>query len=332
MADNVTTTELETALQELATGMGLSVVEYVQGLGYSTTTELATAITGVQGQINAITELDANNGAESLAEKIAAINAVLTDGGQIANIISLINANSAAIASEEARAIAAETALQTQTTANGNKATSNETAISDLAAVVAANKNVADTDGDSLLDGVNANALAIGILNGDDAVVGSVASSVKGEEDRAKAVEAANAQQATANETAITGLQGQIDSLTGAGGNGGNTTLAGLNVRVTNVENNLNDTTDVNGDLVKGNNSKIADLEAQAASASVAGPAAIAQALVDAKAYSDARDLKAASMDVCVIGNKFRQALGLADATCGNVPPANGGNGDGAVL
>ena len=30
MADNVTTTELETALQDLASEMGLSVVEYVQ--------------------------------------------------------------------------------------------------------------------------------------------------------------------------------------------------------------------------------------------------------------------------------------------------------------
>ena len=99
MADNVTTEELETALNDLAESQGKSTVEYVQSQGYSTITELADAINGVQTQITAITEMDADNGVESLAERIAAIKKVLEgEDGTVEDIFKLIQENEAAIA------------------------------------------------------------------------------------------------------------------------------------------------------------------------------------------------------------------------------------------
>ena len=97
MANNVTTTELELALQQLAQAMGLSVVEYVQSLGYATVEDISLSITAIQAQIDAITELDDTNGAESLAEKIKAINDILaTDAGAIEGILTQLLENKTA--------------------------------------------------------------------------------------------------------------------------------------------------------------------------------------------------------------------------------------------
>ena len=87
--------------------------------------------------------------------------------------------------------------------------------------------------------------------------------------------------------------------------------------RITVVENTLNDTTDEDGNLVKGIKSRVRDLETQA----VAN-------LNEAKTYADSVALKATSMDICAIGNSFRAALGLSSVDC-----SNGNNdGDGAVI
>lgn len=197
MADNVTTQELEDALNQLAESMGVSVKEYVQAQGYSTVEELTNAISNVQSQIDAIVTIDDSDGVETLAEKIKNLNAVLSnDAGELQNILDLIEQNSQAI---------------------------------------------------------------------QDAVGGD---------------------------------------------------LTALTDRVTVVEDTLNDTTDEDGNLVKGIKSRVGDLETQA----VAN-------LNEAKAYADSVALKASSMDICAIGNSFRAALGLSNSDC-----SDGGDGDGAVV
>lgn len=236
MADNVTTEELELALEQLAEGMGLSVVEYVNSLGYATVSEVGTHVSDLQGQIDAIIELDAENGVESLAEKVAAINAVLSDeNGVIQAIYTKIQENTAAIGAETARATGVEADLQSQITGN-------------TTALTALTNRVAVTEAD------------LAILKGDDTVVGSVANLIKTERERAEAAES--------------DLQAQITAITG------------------------------------GEAGSISDV------------------LQQAKDYSDANKLKAASMDMCKIGNKFRFGLGLADATCGGTEP----EGDGLVI
>jgi hypothetical protein len=77
MADNVTTEQLELALQQLANQMGLSTVEYVQSLGYETVAEVQAKVDALQTQIDAIVTIDENDGVETLAEKIELLNALL---------------------------------------------------------------------------------------------------------------------------------------------------------------------------------------------------------------------------------------------------------------
>lgn len=189
MSDNVTTDDLETALQQLADEMGLSTVEYVQSLGYATVADVAADVTNLQSQITAIVELDGEDGVESLAEKVQAINDVLSDeNGVIQAIYTKIQENATAIADETTRATGVEADLQSQ----------------------------------------------INNISG-----GATGSSTDFEE-------------------------------------------------------------------------RLSDVE---------------QAVEDAKAYSDANDLKAASMDICSIGNKFRQSLGLADNVCDS-EDASGDDGE----
>jgi len=112
MADNVTTEELEQALSDLASEMGLSVKEYVESLGYATVADLQASNEGLQAQITAITELDADNGAESLAEKIKAIHDVVSnEDGVVQEILNKILENKQAILDEVSRATAAEAEL-----------------------------------------------------------------------------------------------------------------------------------------------------------------------------------------------------------------------------
>ncbi len=356
MAENVTTEELEIALSDLAESMGLSVVEYVQSLGYATVAEVTAQGGDFQAQLDAITEIS-DNGVESLAEKIKAINDVLVDeNGVIQAIYTKIQENKQLALDETARATGVEADLQTQVTANLNKGNSNATAISDLTGVVSANKTASENADSALDTRVIATEGDLTTLKGDATVAGSVAHSVEQERLRAVASEANNRAVSDANiaseTTRATGvesdLQTQINDITGGGESsisslqdalnaeitratgieaGLRTDVDGANARAAVLEDTLNDTTDADDNLVKGHKTRISDLESGLSAEATARIAELAQTVLDMQAYSDARDLKASSMNMCSIGNKFRSSLGLADSTCDG-----SGDGDGAVL
>jgi len=325
MADNVTTDELEQALQDLASEMGLSVKEYVESLGYATVAELQAAEANLQAQITAITELDADNGAESLAEKIAAINAVISDeNGAIQNILGKILENKQAILDEVTRATAAEAALQSQITANANKTASNEAAITSIVSKANELKEAQDAvnaDVENRLSGVEG---TLETLTGDETVDGSIAKSIADEAARTNV--AISTAKTEAIDTAKAYTDEKIEAITGDTA----TTVAGLDERVTGVEKTLNDTTDEDGNLVKGVVTRLSDVEAKVDANEVKRVQELEQAVEELKAYSDARDLKASSMDICGIGNKFRASLGLAARDCSG--GTSGGDGDGAVI
>jgi hypothetical protein len=317
MADNVTTEELELALQQLAEGMGLSVVEYVQGLGYATVADVESDVNGLQSQINAILELDAENGVESLAEKVNAINAVISDeNGVIQAIYTKIQENTQEILNETLRATGVEADLQAQITSAVNAGNTNATAITSVqTALTALTGRVTLTEAD------------IATLKGDETVAGSIANLIKVETDRAVAKEAENRALIDINTAKTADLQSQINNLTG----GTSGSISEVSERVTVIEDTLNDTTDENGDLVKGIKTRLSDVESGLASEIARATAREDAVLAEAKAYTDANVLKASSMDVCSIGNKFRFALGLADKTCGGT---GGGEpeGDGMII
>ena len=316
MADNVTTEELEQALKDLANSMGLSVKEYVESLGYATVEDLVASKADLQAQITAITELDADNGAESLAEKIAAINAVVSDeDGVVQNILGKILENKQAILDETNRATDAEAGLQSQVTASLNKANANTTALENLSTKVDDNKSLQDainTDVEGRLSTVESD---VATLKGDETVDGSVAKQIAEEATRTN-VAIATAKTDAVNE-AKAYTDEQIEAITGDTAS----TVEGLDGRVTAVEETLTDTTDADGNLVKGVVSRVADVEAGLSSEIERATQAEADVLAQAKAYTDENTLKASSLDIASITDVFKSALGL---------PTD--SGDGATL
>ena len=120
------------------------------------------------------------------------------------------------------------------------------------------------------------------------------------------------------------GLQDAIDAL---GGNGSGS-LGDLEARVTANENDINDTTDGNDNLVKGLKTKVSDNAAAIAALGSQNTVDIENLRLEVINHSDSNDIHADTVDVCAIGNIFRTALGLGTQTC----DGGGGDGDGAVL
>jgi len=289
--------------------MGLSVKEYVESLGYSTVAELNTAVGSVQAQIDAITEIS-DNGAESLAEKIQAINAVVSNAdGELQQILTLIQANKQLVLDETTRATDVEAGLQVQLTAVSNKVTSNETALTGLSQKVTDNKTAQDEVNSNVATRLLAAEGTLETLAGDDTVDGSIAKAVKDE--------------AVRTNTAISAVQEQINEITG----GATGSISDIANRVGEVENLLKDTTDADGNLVKGHTTRITELENNVTNEATARVKAVSDALIESKAYTDANTLKLSSMDTSRIYNKFRTSLGLAAKDAGSTE-----SGDGAVL
>lgn len=262
MAENITTTELETALQNLAEQQGLSVVEYVQSLGYATVASVSTSVESLQAQIVAITELDGENGVESLAEKLKAINAVVTDeSGAVQAIYTKIQENKNLVTNEIARATNAELVLN-------SKIDANKSATDTLAEIVASNLTATDLTASQLQEQIN--ALGDGTAESTDALAG----------------------------------------------------------RVTVIEDSFTDK-QIGDAVQKGYKTRILDLESGVNAETQARIADIEKTISDAKAYSDANNLKASTINVCSVANSFRRKMGLADITCSG---SNINGTDGVVI
>jgi len=142
MADNVDTDMLEEALGALSESIGLSTKEFVEG-GFLDLVTYASDKDAIITRLNAIDVVDADDDIDSIAERIVAINEVLTADAD------------------------ALTALTDSITALNDRAQT----IEDTAAVVR-------TDLDGVISSAQANTDAIAVLNGDDQTEGSVAKAV----------------------------------------------------------------------------------------------------------------------------------------------------------
>jgi len=335
MADNVTTTELEQALKDLATSMGLSVKEYVEA-GFVGVGDYAADKASILKRLDAIDLVNADDDIDSLAEKISAINKVLSnDDGALQGILDLINKNKADLAATQTAVDGVKGSVDTLTTKVATASTDIEaikTAVADNKTAQAAKNGALDTSIASVQGDVDK-------LKAGADVEGSIAYSVDQEAKRAKAEVAA----ATAD------LQGKIDTLT-AGADVEGSIVNEIKTAVDNIKipdltsvkdrvsaeeaetavikGILNDTTDADGNLVKGVVSKLDEAQAAIAKEAQDRIAALEAQLAEAKAYTDTVTLKASTMDICAIGNVFRGAFGLGDKTCSD----NSDSGDGATL
>jgi len=102
-------------LNSLAQSVGQGVNDYVTSRGYATVAELEARFNEVSSQIEAITKIDEGDGVETLAEKIAKINEVVSnEDGVVQQIFDLIVQNETAISEETQRATQAEADILTE--------------------------------------------------------------------------------------------------------------------------------------------------------------------------------------------------------------------------
>jgi len=283
----VTSAELQAQLEQLANDLGVSLQEILAA--FYTKGEIDTTVAGITSRLDAIDVIDATDGVETLAEKVKAINALLTDPANntlATDLLNRIATNASGLSAEATRATAAEAALQSAIDTNSNGVAQNASNITNLAVTVSDNKSATDLAISDMGDRVTATEGDLTTLKGDKTVTGSIANQIDAEATRAKAVEAAN-------QAAQAATQAQVDTLNGDSTVAGsvdskissavsNITVAAstadaaqntrldaleaagtaLDGRVATVEDVLNDTTDANGDIVKGVKTKVSDLEA----------------------------------------------------------------------
>ena len=373
----VTSDELQAQLEQLAQDLGVSVQELLAS--YYTKGEIDATISGITSRLDAIDVIDDSDGVETLAEKIKAVNELLTDPDNqslATDLLDRISANAADIAAEATRAASVEAGLRTDVDAANNGVSHNAANISSLASTVSDNKTASDNAVAGLDTRITATEGAIGTLNSDSSVEGSVDYKVEQERLRSVAAESDLASQITSTGTstlndakaytdnAVAGvsaevatekgridtlvgdatvdgsvankieahrvaaeavmdskvaaskelsdaadanLQSQIDAITGSGTG----SLGDVEGRVSVVENELNDTTDADGNLVKGVKTKVADNMAAIAAEQAARVSA------DANLQSQIDDLQGAGLVTGVINgrvaaNKFRAVFGLS--------------------
>jgi len=133
---NKVTADTQAQLEAMANQLGLSVVEYVQSLGYATVKDVTADVTKLQGEIDAITTLEGKDAA-SLTAQIQAIDKVLSDkNGVVQSIYADILLNKKDIADEQIRAKAAEGTLSTNLAAEIVRAKASEKANADEIATI----------------------------------------------------------------------------------------------------------------------------------------------------------------------------------------------------
>ena len=243
MADYATSEELQIELENLAEELGISVSEalaIVTGRIDDNVTAieaLNTATASNASAIEAITEMS-DNGVQSIAEKLKALNDMFTEDDTLAtDVLNRIATNATAIGANATEIEALKTA---QTNLTSRVATVEQAIIDNATANLEAR--------DALDAKITANKTA------SEARDATLTQSVEDEIARAKAVETANIQRIADLEDAQT-AQGDVSE----------SAINALGARISTVETDLNDTTDADDNLVKGVKTRVSDLEASVA-------------------------------------------------------------------
>ena len=222
MADNVTAEEVEDMISDFSESFGLSVKEFVEG-GFLDLVTYGTDKDAILARLDAIDVVNADDDIDSIAERILAINEVLTSDADALTTLT------DAIASINARAQTIEDTADVVRTDLDAVASSVTTLNGDADTAGSVAKSIADAVA-PVSDKVDAAEAAIAVLNGDDQTEGSVAKAVLdatgGDIDALK-------DRVTATETEGTRLAGILDDEVDSDGN---VTAKGVATRVTDAE------------------------------------------------------------------------------------------------
>ena len=300
---NVTTEELQKQLEALAEGMGTNVHEYVQSQGFANEQDVLNRFNEVNEKINAITEMD-DNGVESLAEKIKSLKDLLAnEDGVVQGLVDKINANAKEIEDIKAGTDTNFKKLQDALNANGvkindalEKIDSVKTSVSDVDKKVDEKITEAKNNIENLQSEINT-------LTGDATVEGSIAKQITDESNRT------NISIEKAKQTAIDEAKKYVDDKIDGLDLNSDEEISKLKDRTASVESILNDSTDADGNLVKGLKTKVEENSTGLSKEISDRIAAIEKALNDAKAYTDANALKANDVDVKTVIDKFANIL-----------------------
>jgi hypothetical protein len=303
MADNVTTEELESALSDVLLIAGQDTVEYVESLDLASHTDLNTVKDAIQAQIDAqtailesITETDPDNGTTSIQELLNSLKALLSDEDGLVDVLTKIQENNSKIDTAKAE-------LQTQLDDNAAAIASNVSSVTGLSndlstlnTTVTDNKTATDNAIALVKADSDTSKATLETLMGDSTVDGSIAKTIADE------VAARNSAIATAKQEAI-------DAAAEAAAD--NADVTELTDKVGVIEGQLNDSTDEDGNLVKGGMTRLSDVEIAVTNEVTARISAIEAAKVELNENIAANVLKASSMNKLTLRNKFREGLGL---------------------
>lgn len=335
MAQNVTTDDLQKALSALADKMGISVKEYVEA-GFVDITAYGQDKAAIIKRLDAIDVVSSKDNVTSLAEKITSINKVLAaDGGALQGVIDLTKENGTKIEAVNTLVAGLTSKLGTQ----GTKLDANAADIASVKGIIADQKTKQDATNVATTKSIGDNKANISILKGGADVEGSVAKMVADEATRTN-IEITNSK---------TDLQAKIDKINAGADVKGSVEskiasavtavtakipdLAPMTARIAEGEvkaaalaSIVEDTTDAAGKLVKGVATKTQENVTAIAKETEDRIASIEATLAEAKKYTDAQQVMASSIDLTVISNAFRGALGLIEKQVAAT------TGDGATL
>jgi hypothetical protein len=216
MAQNVTTEQLQKALEQLAAAQGKSVREFILSQGFAKEADVEAKINDILAKIDAITKIDDSDGVESLAEKINAIQDLLNnEEGVVQQILDRITQNEKAVSDLSGKVDSNFQLLSDAIDALKKATQSNTDAINSLSSSLDAVKKDLTDKTSAIENEIAAVKSTVDVLAGDETVEGSVKNLIKTEADRAKAAEA-NLQKAinTAKTDAITSAVSQAKSYT----------------------------------------------------------------------------------------------------------------------
>lgn len=303
MAQNVTTEQLQEALEQLSQQLGINVHDYVQSQGFADQVEVAKQFTEVNEKINAITELD-DNGVESLAEKIKELQGLLNGEGEtVQNILDKLAANEKSISDVKNELEKSVSSLNDSVASLATRVSNIETSITDLNSKINSKvKEVSDelSELQTTQDEVKSK---VDTLTAGSDVEGSIDYKMVQEKIRTNA--AIDDAKSKAIESAKAYADEKLENLDLAS----NEQITSLDDKIETVKSVLNDTTDENGELQKGIVSRLSETEKavkQNVEAIAKGDAAM---LSQAKAYTDSMTLDASKLDISKICNIFASAL-----------------------